>query len=159
MKTIMEYWWWLMQNNLPNAPRNTKTKHFALLDWVEQDLLLLHSIDSHENTADAMMKILTQKTFYRYYNTYMGLCRPYYTLTDIGSSDKHPPYSSNALSTKHGIVKYGNWRRNQLIKPQVKVSHILLTTSHNLQLLAVRSMGGYSTYLGKYIIYLTHSLS
>jgi hypothetical protein len=33
-------------------------KHFAILDWVERDLLILEAIRTHESTADAMTKTL-----------------------------------------------------------------------------------------------------
>jgi hypothetical protein len=37
-------------------------KHFAFLDWVEQDLLILESIKTSYNAADAMTKTLTTHT-------------------------------------------------------------------------------------------------
>jgi hypothetical protein len=38
-------------------------KHFALLDWVERDFLVLETIITHDNAADAMMKTLTKQLF------------------------------------------------------------------------------------------------
>jgi len=38
-------------------------KHFSLLDWVEHDLLILHSIPTQDNAADAMMEMLTKQLF------------------------------------------------------------------------------------------------
>jgi KUP system potassium uptake protein len=52
--------------------RHIEIKHFALLDWVEQDLLILHRIPTSENVADAMTKTLSRTLFYRHYDTYMG---------------------------------------------------------------------------------------
>ena len=37
-------------------------KHFAFLDWVEQDLLISESIKTSYNAADAMTKTLTTHT-------------------------------------------------------------------------------------------------
>jgi len=51
---------------MANAQQPTKCthhieiKHFMLLDWVEQDLVTLHSISTHENAADVMTKTLTK---------------------------------------------------------------------------------------------------
>jgi hypothetical protein len=45
----------------PNNPTNNQyidIKHFAILDWVEQDLLILHDIHTSDNCADAMTKAL-----------------------------------------------------------------------------------------------------
>jgi hypothetical protein len=41
-------------------------KHFALLDWVEQDLLILEAVRTHENASDAMTKTLRKQLFYRH---------------------------------------------------------------------------------------------
>jgi hypothetical protein len=58
--------------------RHMDIKHFALLDWVEQDLLILEAIQTSNNAADTMTKPLTKQTFYRHYNIYMGLTVPEY---------------------------------------------------------------------------------
>ena len=52
--------------------RHIEIKHFALLDWVEQDLLTLHIISTHNNAADAMTKPLSKQLFYCHMDTYMG---------------------------------------------------------------------------------------
>jgi hypothetical protein len=43
--------------------RHINIKHFAILDWVEMDMLLLHDISMHDNTADAMTKPLMKQLF------------------------------------------------------------------------------------------------
>jgi hypothetical protein len=53
-------------------------KHFALLDWVEMDLLTLEAIHTSDNAADAMTKPLTKQTFTRHFDTYMGKMIPEY---------------------------------------------------------------------------------
>jgi len=43
--------------------RHIDIKHFALLDWVEQDMLILQEISTHDNSADARTKPLTKNLF------------------------------------------------------------------------------------------------
>jgi len=52
--------------------RHMEIKHFSLLDWVERDLLLLQTVTTHDNAADAMTKFLPRQLFYRHFDTYMG---------------------------------------------------------------------------------------
>ena len=52
--------------------RHLDIKYFALLDWVERDLLILHSISTHDNSADALTKPLAKQLFYRHTDTLMG---------------------------------------------------------------------------------------
>jgi len=62
----------LMMANAQQPARRTRhigIKYFALLDWVEQDLLILEAIQTANNAADAMTKPLTKQMFYRHYNT------------------------------------------------------------------------------------------
>jgi hypothetical protein len=87
--------------------RHIDIKHFAVLDWVEQDLLILHSISTHDNAADAMTKPLTKTLFYHHYDTYMGLRIPSYcnakhlisstsfTPLDRGATQCHPRLPSS----------------------------------------------------------------
>jgi len=65
-------------------------KHFALLNWVERDLLLLEAIKTHDNAADAMTKTLTKQLIYRHYDTDMGLRIPDYAKQHIGPLHSHP---------------------------------------------------------------------
>jgi hypothetical protein len=52
--------------------RHVDIKKFALLEWVEQDLIILHSISTKENAADAMTKSLGKQLLYRHCDTIMG---------------------------------------------------------------------------------------
>lgn len=52
--------------------KHIDTKHFALIKWVEQDLLTLMDINTSDNAADAMMRPLSKQLFYRHRDTYMG---------------------------------------------------------------------------------------
>jgi hypothetical protein len=58
--------------------RHMEIKHFALLDWVEQDLLILEHVPTASNAADAMTKPLERNLFYRHFDTYMGYRIPGY---------------------------------------------------------------------------------
>jgi len=64
--------------------RHMDIKHFALLDWVEQDLLQLQQISTHDNAADAMTKPLTRQLFYRNRDRYMGYRIPAYARSAQG---------------------------------------------------------------------------
>jgi hypothetical protein len=47
-------------------------KKFALLDWVEQDLIILQSVTTSDNAVDNMTKSLGKQLFYRHTDTIMG---------------------------------------------------------------------------------------
>jgi len=64
--------------------RHMDIKHFALIDWVEQDILQLQQISTHDNAADAMTKPLTRQLFYRHRDTYMGYRIPAYARSAQG---------------------------------------------------------------------------
>ena len=80
--------------------RHIEIKHFALLDWVEQDLLKLQSISTNDNAADAMTKMLSKQLFYRHLDTYMGHRIPEY----VRSRNKSRTCTSSSSSTvkEHG---------------------------------------------------------
>jgi hypothetical protein len=81
--------------------RHIEIKHFALLDWVKQDMLILQAISTHDNAADAMTKTLTKQLFYRHYDTYMGLRIPDYCTRSNHESvqPRHPSYQSKSQHT------------------------------------------------------------
>jgi len=73
----------LMMANAQQPTRRTRhmdIKKFALLDWVEQDLIILKSIKTAENAADGMTKPLAKQLFYRHADTIMGKRVPTYVL-------------------------------------------------------------------------------
>ena len=69
---------------LANSKRPTRRTqhmeilHFALLDWVETDQLLLSAISTHDNPADAMTKALGPQLFHRHSATLLGKRKPTY---------------------------------------------------------------------------------
>jgi hypothetical protein len=73
----------LMMANSQQPTRRTRhmdIKKFALLDWVEQDLILLKTIKTAENAADGMTKPLGKQLFYRHADVIMGKRVPDYVI-------------------------------------------------------------------------------
>jgi hypothetical protein len=60
--------------------RHIDIKKFAILDWVEQDLMILKTIKTAENAADGMTKPLARQLFSRHVDTIMGRRIPEYAL-------------------------------------------------------------------------------
>jgi len=53
-------------------------KHFALLDWVETDQLILMAISTHDKPADGLTKSLGPHLFARHSTTMLGKHKPFY---------------------------------------------------------------------------------
>ena len=51
-------------------------RHFAILDWVEQDLLNIKKINTSDNAADCLTKPTGKILFYRHTDTIMGRQAP-----------------------------------------------------------------------------------
>jgi hypothetical protein len=89
--------------------RHIDIKHFALLDWVERDMVILHAISTHDNAADAMTKTLTKQLFYRHFDTYMGKRIPDYCDRSNQIQPLHPSLNTTkAKSLTHdlkGIIR------------------------------------------------------
>ena len=54
------------------------TKHFFIQDWVDNDLLILKRISTHDNESDIMTKNLGRTLFYRHTDYIMGRNIPEY---------------------------------------------------------------------------------
>jgi hypothetical protein len=64
---------YMANNQQPSTcTRHIDIKHFALIDWVEQDLLLIEKIMSSDNSSDGLPKPLAKTLHYRHYDTLMG---------------------------------------------------------------------------------------
>ena len=80
---------------MANAKKPTKrtkhvdTRHFALQSWVEQDLLILKSISTHDNSSDAMTKNTPKLLFNRHMDFILGRTPPEYATVH-----KNVPHSS-----------------------------------------------------------------
>jgi hypothetical protein len=77
--------------------RHMDIKHFALLDWVERDLLILEAVSTHENAVDAMTKALPRQVFYHHLDTYMGRQIPNYC---AGGKDVQNSHASHQFQHK-----------------------------------------------------------
>ena len=70
--------------NMANASQPTKRtrqmdiRHFAIQEWVEQDLVQLKRVDTTVNLSDTLTKPLQRILFYRHLDALMGRHRPYY---------------------------------------------------------------------------------
>ena len=89
----------LMMANAQQPTRRTRhmdIKKFALLSWVEQDLITLHRVNTSDNTADGMTKALAKQLFYRHSDTMMGSRIPtrFARSTSNSSLMSDPPQSS-----------------------------------------------------------------
>ena len=71
----------LLMANAQQPTRRTRhmdIKKFALLAWVEQDLMILKTIKTAENAADGMTKALHKQLFARHADTILGRRVPAY---------------------------------------------------------------------------------
>ncbi len=78
----------LMMANAQQPTRRTRhmdIKKFALIDWVEQDLIILQSMCTAENAADGLTKPLAKQLFNRHSDTILGERVPSYVLRSISS--------------------------------------------------------------------------
>jgi len=76
----------LLMANAQQPTRRTRhmdIKKFALLDWVEQDLMILKTITTAENAADGLTKPLAKQLFFRHADTITGKRVPDYVLRSI----------------------------------------------------------------------------
>ena len=71
----------LLMANAQQPTRRTRhmdIKHFALLDWVERDLIVLKRINTTDNYSDAMTKSLGRQLYYRHNDYILGKIIPKY---------------------------------------------------------------------------------
>jgi hypothetical protein len=99
--------------------RHMEIKHFALLDWVEQDLLILEYIPTHQNVADAMTKPLERTLFYRHFDTYMGIRVPEYCKTEHKTHDIN---NSSSQSYGHAQCNFSRYSPGHTIRNSLKQS-------------------------------------
>jgi hypothetical protein len=58
--------------------RDMNIRHFAIQEWVENDLIQLKRVDTTVNPSDTLTKPLQRILFYRHLDALMGRLRPYY---------------------------------------------------------------------------------
>ena len=82
----------LLMGNAQQPTRRTKhvdIKRFALLDWVEHDLMIMKRINTADNCADSMTKSLGRILHYRHFDYVMGYHRPEYYSTATIKGQSH----------------------------------------------------------------------
>ena len=71
----------MTQNQKPTKnTRHVDLRHFAVVDWVAQDLLIVKKISTHDNSSDTLTKSLGKTLFHRHTDTIMGNRRPTYDI-------------------------------------------------------------------------------
>ena len=78
-----------MRENAQQPKRRTRKreiKTLALIEWVEQDLIILRSISTAENAADGLTKPLAKQLFHRHSDTILGKRVPSCVLRSISTS-------------------------------------------------------------------------
>ena len=73
-------------------------REFAILDWVETDLLNIVSVETARNAADAFTKPLSKILFHRHFDVIMGKRRPLYS-SQNRETRKRQYGSSNSPTT------------------------------------------------------------
>ena len=71
----------LLMGNAQQPTRNTRhmeLKKFALIDWIQNDLILLQRIKSENNYSDPCTKALGRILYYKHFDYVMGRIRPAY---------------------------------------------------------------------------------
>jgi len=95
--------------NAQQPTRNTRhmeLKKFALVDWIENDLILLQRIKSENNYSDPCTKPLGRTLYYKHFDYVMGRIRPRYAPkgNQEKCSTKHPLDDKiNVLSNMGGV--------------------------------------------------------
>ena len=77
-------------NKPTRRTRHIDIKYFAILDWVNRDLIDVKEIGTSDNAADNLTKANSKTLFYRHADTIMGKRRPVYaptTNTDSARTD------------------------------------------------------------------------
>ena len=63
----------MTQNQKPTTnTRHVDLRHFAVVDWVTQDLLMVKKISTKDNSSDTLTKSLSKILFYRHNDTLLG---------------------------------------------------------------------------------------
>ena len=95
--------------NMANAGQPTRrTRHmdiktFSLQDWIEEDLVLLHDIETSSNISDTFTKQLGRNLFWKHTDTLMGRRYPqYYTGTYTHTNDCTAPIISRLIGAWGG---------------------------------------------------------
>ena len=89
----------LLMGNAQQPTRRTKhveVKKFALLDWVERDLLFMKRINTSDNCADGMTKPLGKTLHYWHFDYTMGYYKPDYANNNKSQANRLHSHTKSA---------------------------------------------------------------
>ena len=90
----------LLMGNAQQPTRRTKhidIKKFALLDWIEHDLIIMQRIKTTDNSSDGMTKSLGRILHYRHFDYIMG----YYVPKYADNSNTHKSGNDHTISSMY----------------------------------------------------------
>ena len=90
----------LLMGNAQQTTRRTKhidIKKFALLDWIEHDLIIMQRIKTADNSSDGMTKSLGRTLHYRHFDYIMG----YYVPKYADNSNTHKSGNDHTISSMY----------------------------------------------------------
>jgi deoxyuridine 5'-triphosphate nucleotidohydrolase len=96
----------LMMGNAQQPTRRTRhveLKKFALLDWVQHDLMIMKRISTSDNCSDGLTKQTAKQLFYRHFDYILGKCIPQY-VTYI-TTDELIAHKANTNETNQATIK------------------------------------------------------
>jgi hypothetical protein len=97
----------LMMGNAQQPTRRTRhidLKKFALLDWVQHDLLIMKRISTSDNCSDGLTKQTAKQLFYRHFDYILGKCIPHY-VTYIDMIKQPIAKQANNNETNQATIK------------------------------------------------------
>jgi hypothetical protein len=80
--------------------RHLEIKKFALLDWVQHDLMILKRISTLDNCSDGLTKQNGRQLFYRHFDYIMGKMIPDYVNCIDLQQEQNTVNETNNESTK-----------------------------------------------------------
>ena len=79
--------------------RHIEVREFAVMDWVERDLLNIVRVETANNSADAFTKALSKILFHRHFDLIMGKHKPLYILNHMEGERKYGAKQSKSPTT------------------------------------------------------------
>ena len=90
---------------LTKRSRHIEVHEFAVMDWVERDLLDVIRVETAKNTADAFTKALSKALFHRHFDVIMGKRRPTYSFPYTESRKKLDRQQTKSPTTRVQTIK------------------------------------------------------
>jgi deoxyuridine 5'-triphosphate nucleotidohydrolase len=118
----------LMMGNAQQPTRRTRhieLKKFALLDWIQRDLILMKRISTNDNCSDGMTKQTGRQLFYRHFDYIMGKLIPDY----VTSIEKHPNQKNTTRK-----VSFLDDEMQKLCEEEGTI-HMALSSTHGISMI------------------------